>query len=96
MPKHQTYKEALETALDRLEEAQGHAMSAVVNIAFAGEYKELGMLYEDGEIFDVEPSGFKDTGDMNIDLILKVIYQIDSVKESIRNLNGLEDKELRG
>jgi len=54
------------------------------------------MLYEDGEIFDVEPSGFKDTRDMNIDLILKVIYQIDSVKESIRNLNGLEDREIRG
>jgi hypothetical protein len=91
MPKQQTYKEALETALECLEESEGHAMSAVLNIAFAGEYKELGKLYEVGEILQVEPSMFEDTGDANIDLILKLVYKINSVKESIRNLNGWGD-----
>ena len=41
MAKQQTYKEALESALECLEEAEGHTMSAILNIAFAGEYKEL-------------------------------------------------------
>lgn len=67
----------------------------MLNIAFAGEYKELGRLYEVGEMLQIEPEAFEDTGDANIDLILKIIYQIDSVKESIRNFNGLEDKEIR-
>jgi hypothetical protein len=89
MAKQQTYKQALQTALECLNDAEGHAMSAVLNIAFAGEYKELGRLYEIGEILDVEPAMFQDTGDANIDLILKLVYEIYSVKESIRNLNGL-------
>jgi len=89
MAKQQTIKEALQTALECLDEAEGHAMSAVLNIAFAGEYKELGRLYEIGEILEIEPAMFEDTGDANIDLVLKLVYEINSVKESIRNLNGL-------
>ncbi len=89
MSKQQTYKEAVITALECLDEAEGHVMSAVLNIAFAGEYKELGRLYEIGEILEIEPAMFEDTGDANIDLILKLVYEINSVKESIRNLNGL-------
>ena len=67
----------------------------MLNIAFAGEYKELGRLYEDGETLQIEPAVFEDSGDVNIDLILKVIYQVDLVKACIRILNGLEDKEIR-
>ena len=89
MPKQQTYKEALQTALECVEEAEGHTMSAILNIAFSGEYKELGRLYEIGEILEIEPAMFEDTGDANIDLVLKLVYEINSVKESIRNLNGL-------
>ena len=89
MAKQQTYKEALESALECLEEAEGHTMSAILNIAFAGEYKELGRLYEIGEILEIEPAMFEETGDANIDLILKLVREINGVKESIRNLNGL-------
>jgi len=52
-------------------------------------------LYEDGETLQIEPAVFEDSGDVNIDLILKVIYQVDLVKACIRILNGLEDKEIR-
>lgn len=93
MSKHQTYKEALITALKCLEEAEGHAMSGVLNIAMSGEYKRLGRLYEVGEILEVEPSMFEDTGDPNIELILKVVALIQEVKASICNLNSLDVTE---
>lgn len=89
MSKQQTYKEALLSALDCLEDAEGHAMSAVLNIALAGQYKRLGRLYEEGDILEVEPAMFKDTGDFNIDLILKAVSVINKTKASIRNLNAL-------
>ncbi|MDQ6608424.1 MAG: hypothetical protein M3Y85_01220 [Bacteroidota bacterium] len=89
MLKHQTYKEALLTAIDCLEDAEGHAMSAVLNIAFAGQYKELGRLYEEGELLNVEPAMFEDTGDLNINIILKVVRVINETKASIRNMNDL-------
>ena len=59
MSKQQTYKEALLSALECLEEAQGHALSGVLNIAFAGGYKELGRLYDVGEILEIEPATFE-------------------------------------
>jgi hypothetical protein len=92
MPSHQTYKEALQTALEYLDDAEGHAMAGVLSIAFAGVYKELGRLYEVGEILEMEPAAFNDTGDANIDLILKLVHHINLVKESIRNLNALESE----
>lgn len=92
MSKHQTYKEALQTALEALDDAEGHAMAAVLSIAFAGVYSELGRLYEVGEILEMEPAAFEDGGDANIDLILKLVHQINSVKESIRNLNALQSR----
>ena len=89
MPAQQTYQEALKTALECLEEAEGHTMTAILNIAFAGEYKELGRLYEVGEILQIEPAMFEDSGDANIDLILKLVYEINSVKDSSSNLGAI-------
>ena len=90
MSQHQSYKEALVSAIQCLDDAEGHAMSAVLNIAFAGPHQELGRLYEIGEVFEMEPAMFRDTGDINIDAILKLVESIQQVKESIRNLHGLE------
>jgi hypothetical protein len=42
----------------------------------------------------IEPTAFEDTGDSNINLILKLVYEIHSLKESLRNLNGLSDIEV--
>lgn len=89
MSQHQNYSEALITSLECLEDAEGHAMSAVLNIAFAGPHKELGRLYELGEILNFEPDMFRDTGDVNIDKLLQLVDHIQQVKDSIKNLNGL-------
>jgi hypothetical protein len=62
----------------------------VLNIAMAGQYKELGRLHQEGELVEVEPSMFEDTGDVNIDLLLKVVGVINDTKASIRNLNALD------
>lgn len=64
-------------------------MSTVLNIALAGPYKELGSLYEEGELLEIEPAMFEDTGDVNIDLILKLVAIIKKTTKSIRNLNSL-------
>ena len=89
MSQHQTYKEALLSSIQCLDDAEGHAMSAVLNIAFAGPHKQLGRLYEIGEVFEMEPAMFRNTGDINIDAILKLLESIQQVKDSIKNLNGL-------
>ena len=47
-------------------------------------------MYEVGEILQIEPAMFEDSGDANIDLILKLVYEINSVKDSIRNIGAIE------
>ncbi len=89
MSVQQIYKEAQLSALQCLDDAEGHANSALLNIAFAGPHKELGKLYEIGKIFDMQPSMFADTGDKNINIILQLIEAIQQAKERIKNLNGL-------
>jgi hypothetical protein len=42
-----------------LEDAEGHAMSGVLNIALAGQFKELGRLYEEGDLLEVERRSLK-------------------------------------
>ena len=90
MSVHQTYKEALLSALQCLDDAEGHAGAAILNIALAGAHKELGRLYEVGEELIVNPEMFQDTGDVNINLILKLIENIRSTVESLKNINSLE------
>ena len=88
-----TYKESLTNAIDCLDEAEGHAVAAATNIALAGPYRELGSLFEVGEMFEFDPAMFEDTGDANIDIVLKVVADIAQAKESIRNLNSLVNDE---
>ncbi len=61
----------------------------VLNIALAGQYKELGRLYEEGDLLEVEPAMFENTGDVNIDLILKVVAIIEETKATFRKINSL-------
>jgi hypothetical protein len=89
MRKQLTYREALEAASESLDEAEGHALSGVLNIAVAGQYEELGRLYENGEVIEIEPGMFEDTGDANVELVLKLVHEINQVKQTLRNLNGL-------
>jgi hypothetical protein len=95
MGKTQTYKEALQTAVENLEVASGHALAGVLCIAFAREYRELGRLYEEGERLKIDPGMFVDTGDTNIDLILKVVNDIDALRATLININDLEDSSPR-
>ena len=95
MGKTQTYREALQTAVENLQDASGHALAGVLCIAFAKEYRELGRLYEDGERFQVDPGMFVDMGDTNIDLILKVVNDIDALRETLININGLEARPTK-
>ena len=90
MRKTQNYRAALQTAVENCQDASGHALAGVLCIAFASKYRELGRLYEDGERLQVDPGMFVDTGDTNIDLILKVVNDIDALIETLININGLE------
>ena len=91
MSDEQTYNDALLSALQCLDDAEGHVNSAILNIAFAGPHQKLGKLYEIGETFVMQSSMFADTGDNNINIILPLIEAIQNAKKHIMNLNGLGD-----
>lgn len=89
MAQNNDYRHGLTNALESLEDAEGHALNAVVNIAMAGTYQSISRLHEPGEIVEFEPAMFEGLGDTNIDILLRLFYQIRETREKIKNLNGL-------
>jgi hypothetical protein len=89
MPRPQNYKDAITDALESMDEAAIHTFTAVVAVAMAGPYKEISGLHEIGEIMQLEPDMFRNTGDINIDTILKVMDCIQEARATLINLNGI-------
>ena len=85
-----TYKEALEEAVYTLHKAETEIFTAMVNVGFNGVYEEIGKLHEPGEVINLELAMFENTTDTNLDLMVKTINKIFSVKNSLINLNALE------
>ncbi|WP_207492773.1 hypothetical protein [Aridibaculum aurantiacum] len=84
------YKKTLEQAVYALHDAETQVFTAMVNIGFAGVYEDISQVYEHGETINLELAMFENTNDANIDLMVEVINKINTIKNSIMNINNLD------
>lgn len=84
------YKKTLEQAVYLLHDAETELFTAMVNIGFAGVYEDISKVYEHGESINLELAMFENTSDANLDLMVDLITQIITVKNSLMNLNNLQ------
>ncbi len=84
------YKKTLEQAVYALHAAETEIFTAMVNAGFAGVYEDISKVYEHGESINLELAMFENTSDTNLDLMVDLIHQIISVKNSLMNLNNLD------
>ena len=66
--KVQDYKKSLEDAVAVLHKAETEIFTAMVNVAFAGEYKGISEVHDEGEILNMELAFFENTEDTNLDI----------------------------
>ena len=87
------YKETLKDALKNLYEVNGMIFNSMVPVAMTGELKEWSNSVPIGEEHNFPFDLFKNCEDTNIQLLVKLIEQVDETYQSIKNLNAIETEE---
>lgn len=90
----QNYRDTIIEALNKIEFAQTRMFSAMVNVGMAGELVDLNSAFDLGEVVNFEVEMFEDSGDANLDIIIKVIRHLEKAKQSLMNLNAVSEDEL--
>ena len=84
------YTETVLKAVMRLQVAGEELKESLVNVAFTCTYREITEGLDENETLPMEVTYFEDTGDVNVDILLKVVKHIITAKLSMMNLNGIE------
>ena len=87
------YRKTLKLAARHLNEAENNLKDALVNVAFAGVYKEITDVCDKGDEIEMHEAYFENTGDANVDLLFNVVKELYTAKLSLMNLNAIELNE---
>lgn len=90
MKDNTTYKTALANACRSLAEGRKKVFDDLVNVAMSGEYADINDKFETGEIVWFRLEDFREAGDTNIQKLYRIIREIESCRESLININGLD------
>ena len=85
-----SYKENLKDALKNLIKVNESIFSSLIEISMQGDLKEWNTSVPIGEIHQFDFEIFKNSGDTNIQLLVKLMENVDATLESIKNINSIE------
>lgn len=84
------YKLNLEDALKNLIKVNQSIYSSLISILMQGELKEWNNSVPIGETHNFDFDLFKNSGDTNIQLLVKLMENVDETFESIKNINSIK------
>lgn len=84
------YKENLKEALKTLISVNESIFNSLVYISMQSELKEWNDAVPVGETHNVDFDIFKNSSDTNIQLLVKLIEQVDETFNSIKNINSIQ------
>ena len=84
------YKENLKEALINLNNVNQTIFDSIVSVSMQGELKEWNDSVPIGESHQFSFELFKNSSDTNIQLLVKLIENVDATFESIKNINSIE------
>ncbi len=87
------YKESLKEALKNLILVNQSIFNTLIDITMQGELKEWNRSVPIGESHQFDFEIFRNSDDINIQLLVKLIESVDATYESIKNMNNLEIEE---
>lgn len=88
------YRKRLIEAYKSLITIRENLFTNSLNIAMAGELKEIDNVFEDGDTFTFEIEHFKNTNDINLTKLIEFQEQLDDLMNSIANINAIKETEL--
>lgn len=89
------YRECLEEALENLATVNQSIFDTMIPLLMSGEMKDWSAEVPIGEVHNFDWELFKNSGDTNIQLLVKVMETVDQAYNSIKNINGIntDDEE---
>lgn len=90
------YKENLKDALQNLIKVNQSIFDSLISISMQGELKEWNNSVPIGETHQFDFTLFKNSDDTNIQLLVKLIENVDETFESIKNINSITFDEQNG
>ncbi len=89
------YKENLNETLRYLIKVNKSICQSLIDVSMQGELKDWNDAVPLGEVHDFNFEFFKNSCDTNIQLLVKLLENVDAIFESIKNLNSivLEDEK---
>lgn len=85
-----SYKENLKEALKNLIKVNESIFNSLIDISMQGDLKEWNNEVPIGETHQFDFELFKNSGDTNIQLLVKLIENVDATFETIKNINSIE------
>ena len=74
------YKKTIEDAIIVLHKAEREIFTSTVNMAFAGEYKDISKVHDEGEIIKMEMEFFESSEDINVRTMADIVKKIFEIK----------------
>ena len=84
------YRENLKEALKNLIKVNESIYSSLIDISMQGELKEFNDAVPIGEVHQFDFELFKNSDDTNIQLLVKIMENVDETFESIKNINSIQ------
>lgn len=84
------YKENLKEALKNLIKVNESIFNSLIDISMQGDLKEWNNAVPIGETHQFDFELFKNSGDTNIQLLVKLIENVDATFETIKNINNIQ------
>lgn len=88
------YRTTVIDSLLLLENVRNHVLTQIVNIAAQGELKDILNVFEEGDYYTFDMDQFEDCNDINIQKLLTLCKNIETVYDSIQNVNAVRNEEL--
>lgn len=88
------YRKRLIEAYKILIHFRSEIFSASLNLAMAGELKEIDKVFEVGDTYNFDIEHLKGTNDTNLNKFLEFYEQLENLMNTIANINTIEETEL--
>ena len=87
------YKESLKETLKTLKEVNESLFQSLIHVTTQGELKEWNNEVPIGEVHQFDWNLFKNSDDTNIQLLVKLMENVEETYQSIQNVNALKMEE---
>lgn len=84
------YKENLKETLRNLIRVNESIFNSLIDISMQGDLKEWNDTVPIGETHQFDFELFKNSGDTNVQLLVKLIETVDTTFETIKNINSIQ------